>query len=57
MFLKYLNNIFLTLDTFGPGSPTAPRSPLAPVHLHGTPQHSLSAILSYTAKENNYLVI
>lgn len=43
------------LDTLNPGSPTPPRSPLVPIHLHGTPQHSLSAILSCTAKENEIL--
>lgn len=32
--------------TLIPGIPTAPRSPLFPVHLHGTPQHSRSAMLS-----------
>lgn len=32
--------------TFGPGTPTAPLSPLWPLHLHGTEQHSRSAMLS-----------
>lgn len=32
--------------TFGPMTPGGPISPLCPEHLHGTPQHPFSAMLS-----------
>lgn len=41
LFLKRRMNL-----TFSPGTPTAPLSPLWPLHLHGTEQHSRSAMLS-----------
>ena len=37
-------------DTLNPGVPTVPRSPLVPIHLHCTPQHCLSAMVSCAAK-------
>lgn len=41
--------------TFGPGTPTPPLSPLWPLHLHGTEQHSRSTMLSLKRDNQNYI--